>query len=160
MGWDIRRLLKMAMESGASDLHLAVDYPPMVRVNGELQPITGNQLTPDDTREILHAVTNEEVRQTFNRSKELDFSFGLPELGHFRVNAGFQRETITLSFRPVPISVRRLEELGLPEICRKLAAKPRGMVLVGHCFVASYYLCLELGPQLATPQDYVSRCQT
>ncbi|MDO8687452.1 MAG: type IV pilus twitching motility protein PilT, partial [Dehalococcoidales bacterium] len=128
---EINPLLKRMLDLGASDLHLAASHPPMLRIRGELQPVTGYSiLTPEDTEGILQAITEAEAQQTFYRNKELDFSYILPGLARFRVNASFQRGTISLSLRLVPVIMPNLEQLGLPGVCKELATRPGGLVLV------------------------------
>ncbi len=128
---EINTLLKRMLDLGASDLHLAASHPPMLRIRGELQSVTGySLLTPEDTGGILQAITESEAQQTFYRNKELDFSYILPGLARFRVNASFQRGTISLSLRLVPITIPNLEQLGLPGVCEELATCPGGLVLV------------------------------
>ncbi|MBI4180777.1 MAG: type IV pilus twitching motility protein PilT [Chloroflexi bacterium] len=131
MVWDINLLLTKALDLKASDLHLAVTYPPMLRIRGELKPIAGlSSLTPSDIEEILCILIDDEARQSFYRNKELDFSYSLPGLARFRVNASFQRGSVSLSLRPVTVTIPSLEQLGLPEVCKELAVRPHGLVLV------------------------------
>ena len=127
----VDELLKTSVEFGASDLHLAVPNPPVARINGELQGLANfPPLTPELMSEILRFVTSDSQRETFYREKELDFSYSLPGVARFRGNASFQQQTISLSFRLVPIAVPVLEQLGLPEVCTILITRPRGLILV------------------------------
>ena len=131
MSGALDNLLMTAVELGASDLHLAVPNPPVVRLDGKLQALDNYPpLTPELTTEILGSVTNDTERETFYREKELDLAYSLPGLGRFRVNASFHQKTISLSLRLIPITVPVLGELGLPEICKKLIIRPRGLLLV------------------------------
>ena len=124
-------LLKTVVELGASDLHLAVPNPPVIRLNGGLQRLVDSPpLTAEMADDILRSVTSDAERETFYREKELDFSYNVPGLARFRVNAGFKQGTVCLSLRPIPIAVPTLESLGLPEVCKKLITLPRGLVLV------------------------------
>ncbi|MBI2851821.1 MAG: type IV pilus twitching motility protein PilT [Chloroflexi bacterium] len=128
---DIGELLETTLNLKASDLHLAADTPPMVRVHGELQAVNKHEpLTAEDVTGIFHTVAPVEARQTFQDRKELDFSFSRPGLGRFRVNASFQRDTISLCFRPVPLSIPSIAALKLPEICKKLVTKSRGLIII------------------------------
>jgi twitching motility protein PilT len=128
---DIQRLLRIAAEKGASDLHLLVPAVPTLRINGELTPIEGEpQLTPKDTLEAFESITTEKQRDNFYNELELDFAHSLPGVARFRVNIALQRGSICLSLRYVPVEVPTIEQFGLPEVCKTLALKPRGLVLV------------------------------
>ncbi len=118
------------VETDASDLHLKAGSPPVLRINGELRPQNLPNLSPQDVESVLHRITSEEQRAQFNREKELDFSWTSDDSGRFRVNAALQRGTITLAFRLVKGRVPTLADLRLPEVCGRLALKPRGLVLV------------------------------
>ena len=127
----VDELCKIAVDSGASDLHLAVPHPPVARINGGLQVLSDYPpLTPESASEILRSVTSDAEREIFYREKELDFSYSVPDVARFRVNASFQKQTISLSLRLVPFAVPALDKLGLPEVCRTLATRPRGLILV------------------------------
>jgi twitching motility protein PilT len=128
---EARELLRLALVHGASDLHLKVPSPPMLRINGELAAIDGYpSLNADDTVRLFLEITTEAERKTFYERQELDFSYSLESGGRFRVNAALQRSTIALSLRTVPVQVLSLAELGLPEAARMLASRPNGLVLV------------------------------
>ena len=131
MSGAINDLLNTAVELGASDLHLAVLNPPVIRLNGGLQRLVDSPpLTAEMTAEILRSITSDVERESFYRNKELDFTYTVPGLARFRVNAGFKQGTICLSIRPVSIIVPTLESLGLPEVCKTLITRPRGLLLV------------------------------
>jgi twitching motility protein PilT len=124
-------LLAHAVEVGASDLHLVPGSPPAVRVHGDLGPMENTQsLKPDDTRTLLYRILSTDQQKQLEIGRQLDFSYGVPGLGRFRVNAHFQRGSLAAAFRHVPAELRTLEELGLPTSLRDLAMKPRGLVLV------------------------------
>ncbi len=128
---NIDDLLRVVVERDASDLHLKVSSPPVLRIYGALVPYDGSsRLTPEDTREALEHITTEEQREYFARELELDFAYSIPGLARFRVNAALQRGTVSLVFRQVNWRIPTLEELGLPEVCKVLALKPDGLVLV------------------------------
>ena len=128
---DINRLLKIAVDNGASDLHLIVPAPPTLRIYGDLIPIEGEApLMPNDTEEAFRSITNENQQETFYREKELDFAHSVAGMGRFRVNIALQRGSINLSLRFVPIEIPTIDSLNLPVICKSLALKPRGLVLV------------------------------
>ena len=124
-------LLRTVVELGASDLHLAVSNPPVVRLDGALQRLADSPpLTAEMTDDILRSVTSVAERESFYQKRELDFSYTVPGLARFRINAGYKQGTVCLSLRPVPITVPSLESLGLPAVCKKLITRPRGLLLV------------------------------
>ncbi len=124
-------LLRMAVEKRASDLHLKVPQPPVFRIEGELVFQTDMaKLMPADVMGVLEAVTTTEQRAAFATEHELDMAYSLSGVGRFRVNACLQRGSVAMSFRPIPLNVPQMDALGLPEIAKTLAMKPRGMVLV------------------------------
>jgi twitching motility protein PilT len=127
----IEKLLRLMVEEGASDLHLRVMRPPTLRIDGALKVVEGMpDITSSDLREALEQVTNENQRQIFSNELELDLAYGIPDVARFRINAFMQRDTMSLAIRQVPFEVPTIEELGLPAICKTLALKPRGLVLV------------------------------
>ncbi len=128
---DIHRLLLIATEKGASDLHLMVPAVPTLRINGVLIPIEGERpLTPKDTVEAFESITTEKQREKFYSELELDFAYSVPGVARFRVNIALQRGSVCLSLRCVPVEVPTIEQYGLPEVCKTLALKTRGLVLV------------------------------
>jgi len=127
----IEELLRLMVEKGASDLHLRVWRPPILRIDGALRVVEGMpNITPSDLREALEHITNENQRQTFLNDLELDLAYSIRGVARFRINAFVQRDTISLAIRRVPFEVPTIDELGLPAICKTLALKPRGLVLV------------------------------
>jgi twitching motility protein PilT len=129
-GNDIRRLLALMVEKGASDLHLKAGSPPGLRVDGALRPLGHVPLSGEDTARLAREILTEEQFERFKRTGDLDTSHAIPGVSRFRVNAMVQRGAMGLVIRRVPDEVPRLEELGLPAICRTLAERPRGLVLV------------------------------
>jgi len=127
----IEKLLYLMVEKGASDLHLRAMRPPTLRIDGALKAVEGMpNVTPSDLREAFEHVTNENQRQSFRNELELDLAYGIPGVARFRINAFMQRDTMSLAVRRVPFEVPTIDELGLPAICKTLALKPRGLVLV------------------------------
>jgi len=128
---DIFSLLHLAKEKKASDLHLVVSSPPLLRVNGFLEPVDGAPLlTASEISQNFLQITSPEEREEFHRRLELDFGYVLPGVGHLRCNAAQQRGAISLAVRLLPAKVPTVDELELPEICKELALKPRGLVIV------------------------------
>lgn len=130
---DIDNLLRVVVERGASDLHLKAGSPAVLRINGKLVRYGDDnplELTPEKIREAFEHVTAKDQREEFGRKRELDFAYSVHGLARFRVNAALQRGTISLVFRQVNWRIPPLEELGLPEVCKVLALKPDGLILV------------------------------
>jgi twitching motility protein PilT len=128
---EIDELLRLLVEKSASDLHLTVPSPPVFRINGAL--IIQDDLpkfTAEDIETVFEQVTTEQQRAVFNSERELDFAYSVAGLARFRVNALQQRGSLSLAFRLVPFEVPSVDELGLPQICKELILKPRGLVLI------------------------------
>jgi twitching motility protein PilT len=118
------------IREGASDLHITVGLPPMVRVNGEVQPLDYPPLTANITRELVYDILSNDQRQRLENDWELDFSYTLPRTARFRVNVYFQKGTLGAAFRTIPQEVLNLHKLGLPRAVEDMTEKPRGLVLV------------------------------
>ena len=128
---DINSILHLVAERKASDLHLRVPSPPVLRLNGALVPVgEWQQMTAEDTKEVFESITSESQRDTFYRELELDLAYSVAGLGRFRVNVSLQRGTFSLSFRPVPLHIPSIDELNLPEVCKSLILRSKGLVLV------------------------------
>jgi twitching motility protein PilT len=123
-------LLQRMVRANASDLHLEADSPPVLRIDGELEPQDLPPLSVAAMAAILETIADDEQRRRFGEEKELDFAYTAPTIGRFRVNAALQRGTVVLSFRLVKEQIPSLEELELPAICGDLVLKRRGLVLV------------------------------
>jgi twitching motility protein PilT len=119
-----------AITMGASDLHITAGLPPMVRINGQVQPLDYPPLTPNVTRDMIYDILSNEQRQRLENDWELDFSYSLPRTARFRVNVYFQRGSLGAAFRAVPDVIKSISELGLPETVEDMTEKPRGLVLV------------------------------
>ncbi len=128
---DIFRLLNLAKEKNASDLHLVFASPPMLRVNGSLEPVADmGLLTPDDIDQAFTQITTPEEREDFSRRLELDFGYSLPDVGRIRCNAARQRGAISLALRLLPLTIPSVDDLGLPQVCKDLVLRPRGLVII------------------------------
>ncbi len=128
---EIDELLKLVADKGASDLHLKVPNPPVLRIDGVLLPQEDMpSLAAKDIEWIFEQVTSQEQKVTFLRERELDFAYSVPGVARFRVNALQQRGTMGLVFRMVPFNVPTIDELGLPQLFKELVLKPRGLILV------------------------------
>src|SRR6266851_3712451 len=127
----VNDLLKLAVENGASDLHLKVGSYPMMRVRGELTPATQEKrLDHEDVVAMSAAVMSTLQRQKFKDAQEVDLAYSVPGLGRFRCNVFQQRGTIGLVLRVIPMQIRTIAELGLPIVLEKIALEERGLVLV------------------------------
>lgn len=127
----VDEFLRTMVEKKASDLHLAVGSPPSMRVDGELRPLEGYDILKNDIlKEILYKIIDSDQRDTFEKTRELDFSYSIPGVSRFRGNMLFQRGTLGAVFRAIPAKPPSLEELKLPPIIKELCDRPRGLVLV------------------------------
>jgi twitching motility protein PilT len=123
-------LLKTTKELGGSDLHIATNTPPQVRVDGELQRLQMADLSPAETKQLVYTVLTDAQKKRFEETLELDFSFGIRGLARFRCNVFNQRGAVGAVFRLIPETIRPFGELGLPQVLATLADRPRGLVLV------------------------------
>ena len=127
---DMAEILKEVLNREASDLHLAVGVPPVVRIDGHLQNLDYPILSPNEARELIYSILSQDQRQKLETDWEVDFSYSLYGQARFRVNAYFQRGTLGAAFRLVPVAIKTVEELGLPKVIHSFCHKPRGFVLV------------------------------
>ena len=128
---DILDLLWLMKQKGASDLHIRVPVPPVFRIDGNLVPQTDlPPVTPEYAENVFKQITTPEQREKFYQDKELDFAYGVSKLARFRVNVLQQRGTLSIAFRMIPFEVPTTDELGLPQVCKELVLKPRGLILV------------------------------
>ena len=124
-------LLKTTVEMNGSDLHIATNTPPQVRVNGELQRLPMSDLTPAETKQLVYSVLTDAQKKRFEEAMELDFSFGLKAINsRFRGNVFSQRGAVGAVFRLIPDKIRTFGDLGLPSVLATLADRPRGLVLI------------------------------
>ncbi len=127
----IETLLEEVIKRKASDLHLQVGLPPMLRVDGALLPVSGAEPLTDETVEaLLFAILDEDQKQILLKDKEFDFSFAFGDLGRFRVNAFHERGNLAAALRLISSEIQTIEQLGLPPVVSKFAEYPRGLVLV------------------------------
>jgi twitching motility protein PilT len=128
---DIFSLLKIGKSKRASDLHLVVGSPATFRIDGYLEAADGiASLTAEDINEAFLQITTPEEREQFHRHLELDFGYSLPDVGRLRCNAAQQRGSISLAVRLLPPKIPTIDELELPQICKELAVRPRGLVII------------------------------
>ena len=130
---DIKAILATAIENEASDIHINVGMPPVLRKNTELIDLDMEPITNDQAKEMVLSMVGPERYKTFEDKMDLDFSTSIEEGYRFRVNAHIQRETVAISFRVIPNQVFDIDDLHLPPIVKELTDLPRGLVLVtGH----------------------------
>lgn len=127
---DISELLAFSVKNSASDLHLSAGLPPMIRVHGEVRRINLPNLTHQDVHGMIYDIMNDGQRKAYEEALECDFSFEIPGLARFRVNAFNQDRGAAAVFRTIPSKVLTLEDLNAPKIFGELALRPRGLVLV------------------------------
>ncbi len=128
---DLNNLLKMTFEKRASDLHIKVGVPPILRIDGKLTPLdTEKRLTQEDAIAIATGIMNPAQKAKFNDKNELDMAYAVPGLGRFRVNVFKQRGSVGMVFRQVPAKILNFEELNLPTVLSKIAGEHRGLILV------------------------------
>ena len=123
-------LLVSTVECDGSDLHIKVGSPPLVRIRGDLVPLNAPVLTEDDARELSFAALDKPQIARFEEERELDFAYAIDGLARFRGNLFLQRGVTQSVFRVVPLTIRTMEELHLPPVCKFYAERPRGLVLV------------------------------
>ncbi len=124
-------LLRLMVAKGASDLHFKVPSPPILRLDGRMTQLEeAPPMSAEAIRAVFEYMTNEEQRQIFYRDRELDLAYSISGLARFRVNAFWQRGTISLAIRMVPLQVATIDDMGLPQVCKSLALRPRGLILV------------------------------
>ncbi len=128
---EINELLREAYSRHASDLHIKVGSPPVLRIHGQLVPMQGVQrVTQDDALRIASVVMSPNQREVFKRRHDIDLAYSVPGLGRFRCNILIQRGTIGLVFRVIPMKIPTIDELNLPEVLKKVALESRGLILV------------------------------
>ena len=130
--FNVEDALRWLVENEGSDLHVKVPAPPMARIHGQLAPIAGaDALGPEDTEQALRQIlTDERLLAEFESEGEVDFSYAIPGLSRFRVNAFRQRGHISIALRAIPFQIRTIDDLALPPAIRDLADQPRGIVLL------------------------------
>ncbi|MFL5619898.1 MAG: type IV pilus twitching motility protein PilT, partial [Gemmatimonadaceae bacterium] len=128
---NLRVLLEEMIERDASDLHITAGERPKLRIDGEISNSNLEVvMSPKDTMQLAYSVLTENQKKRFEMDDELDFSFGIQNLARFRGNCFKQRGCVSMVIRQIPFSIKTFEDLGLPDVIRKMAERPRGLVLV------------------------------
>ncbi len=131
MDTTLNQLLDLVIEKGASDLHLAVGAPPIVRLHGRLRPVTSlDELTPEDTEQFMKAITSERCQNELQEEGSTDFGFAYKEKARFRVAVFQQKGNIGIVLRLIPNELMSFEEIGLSPVIKSHLLKPRGLILV------------------------------
>ncbi|HEX4300505.1 MAG TPA: type IV pilus twitching motility protein PilT [Gammaproteobacteria bacterium] len=130
MAADISQLLAFGVKNKASDLHLSAGVPPMIRVDGDVRRINMPPLEHKDVHDMVYDIMNDKQRKDYEEFLECDFSFEIPNLARFRVNAFNQNRGSAAVFRTIPSKILSLEDLGAPAIFKEISDNPRGIVLV------------------------------
>src|SRR5438128_10798611 len=123
-------LLKTMVDVDGSDLHIATNSPPQIRIHGHLSRLQLPDMTPAETKHLVYSVLTDAQKKRFEESMELDFSFGIKGLARFRCNVFNQRGAVGAVYRLIPEKIRAFGDLGLPPVLATLADRPRGLVLV------------------------------
>ncbi len=126
----IDEVLRLAIERKASDIHLSVGLPPMVRLDGEVVPLPFVPMTPQDTRRMIYETLTNEQLTKFEETHELDFAYSVKNLARFRFNVYMQRGSVAAALRAIPTKIPSFETLGLPLTIRELSKRSSGLVLV------------------------------
>jgi len=128
---EIKKLLEITVNKGASDLHLITHAPPILRIHGALTPIAGLEaLSKEQTEKLVFDLVNEEQKEILLVNKELDFSFAFGEQARFRVNAYYEKGALAAALRSITMKIPTIEELNLPEICHAFTKLKQGFILV------------------------------
>ncbi|MCZ6868516.1 MAG: PilT/PilU family type 4a pilus ATPase [Gammaproteobacteria bacterium] len=123
------KLLKLVVEKGASDLFITAGMPPCIKMNGQMVPVTKGALSPEQSREIVLSVMNEDLQQEFLKTHEANFAINTRGLGRFRVSAFYQRNLVGMVLRRIEVNIPTIAELGLPDVIGDLAMTLRGLVV-------------------------------
>jgi len=130
MDIEMPELLDLVVEEGASDLHLAVGSPPVLRVHGDILPLDTDPLTADETERLMKSITSEQNQQKLKEQGGMDFGFSFEDKARFRVSIFRQKGNVGLVLRAIPNDLMSLEDIGLPHSIKDILFKPRGLVLV------------------------------
>lgn len=130
MSTKLDSLLRMLVDKGASDLHLQANSSPIFRINGELVFSEMDVLTSSNIEEFVFSIMEKEQKEAFSKTKHIDFSYSLGEVGRFRINVFRQRGAVGAVMRAIPIRIPIIDELNLPPVVKNLASRPNGLILV------------------------------
>ena len=126
----MKELLELVIQKKASDLHISVGMPPVLRIDGKLVPTEYEPLTVSDTKALIFSILTLEQKKFLEQKLELDCSYGIDGLGRFRVNVYKDRNGFAAAFRTITSKIPTFDQLNLPKVCQQVCTKPRGLVLV------------------------------
>ena len=126
----IDAFFRLVKQHGASDLHMVIGFPPLLRLRGDLVPLDAPELTPESNREMLFEILDPEQQLALEKNKDLDKAYELEGVGRFRCNFLYQHRGVGAVFRIIPTKILTLDQLGMPEVVKKIANYERGLVLV------------------------------
>ena len=126
----IHDLLRAMVAKEASDLFITAGFPPAVKMDGKMTPVSNQSLTPQHTQELARALMNDKQAQEFEGSNECNFAISPPGIGRFRVNAFVQQARVGLVLRTITTTIPKIEELGLPPVLKDVVMTKRGLVIV------------------------------
>jgi len=127
---EMNDLLQLTVDEGASDLHIAVGLPPMLRLSGTLEPLDADPLTAEDTERLMKSITSPDHQQQVRENGGTDFGFGFGDVARFRVSVFKQKGNVGVILRQIPTELMTLEKIGLPAQVKELLFRPRGLILV------------------------------
>ncbi|MDX2479236.1 MAG: type IV pilus twitching motility protein PilT [Desulfuromusa sp.] len=128
---NLNDILSMALKSNTSDIHLKAGLPPVFRIDGNLRPLPKSpRLTAESVRSMCEAIMSDRQQKKFEEANEIDLAYGVPGLGRFRANVFMQRNSVSAVFRAIPFKIASLDDLLMPQVLKKIADEPRGLVLV------------------------------
>ncbi|MDA3799221.1 MAG: type IV pilus twitching motility protein PilT [Kiritimatiellae bacterium] len=130
MSVEMNELLQLSIDEGASDVHIAVGIAPTLRINGNLNPLDVDILTPEDTERLMKSITSTEDQQKLREEGSVDFGFSFGDAARFRVSCFMAKGAMGVVLRQIPANLLTLEQIGLPTQVKELLYKPRGMILV------------------------------
>jgi twitching motility protein PilT len=128
--YHIDDILRMAMERRASDIHITVGLPPMLRIDGEIVPLPFHPLTPRESRRLVYDVLTNEQLERYETKHELDFGYSVKDLARFRFNVYMQRGSVAGALRAIPTKIPAFDTLGLPQTIREMCKRTSGLILV------------------------------
>lgn len=126
----LKELLSLTVQEQASDLHISVGHPPILRISGRLIPLKGKKISTEDSENLAMALMNEQQRQRFLQEKEIDFSYTFEERARFRVNIFYQKGHVSSALRLIPTKIRKIEDLNLPPILHEFTKPTQGFILL------------------------------
>ena len=126
----IDKLLSAQVKQGASDLHITVGQPPVLRIHGRMQKLKTKVLEASDTMGLMKSITPDRCQQEFQETGSTDFGFAFGDQARFRVSVFRQRGNVAIVLRQIPVEMMSMEDLGVPTIFKEMVMRPRGLVLV------------------------------